>query len=581
MLKSNKKRTILIAIIILILLIIYIALLIKNSKKYEVEQIDKYDYFLLNIGEKYGVIDKKGNTIVEPKYKEIIIPNPVRDVFICINEQEKEILNSNGEKLFEEYEEISEIKIKDLLVELPYEKTILKYKENEKYGIMNYEGKKITDAIYDSIQGFSYKEGELLVNKDGKYGVININGKTLIEPEYDSIESDDYYCEEHTYNSAGYIVCKKTDDGYRYGYINSKWDKLLDTEYNDLYRIIDLTDHNNVYIICAKNGRYGVKVNKKTLIPNKYQIIEFEELTNLFIIEEAGKYGILTKDGDTVLDASYDGIQIQGVNIYALKDNESYEFDINGNQKEYNENYKLITVPIENSNYNIIVKIDDSGTKYGVSDLDGNIIIECEYSYIEYLMDNYFVACDSSYNVGIINSDNEVLLEFKYSLIQKIENTNLVQAMSLEDSIIEVYSRDMKKIYSAKNTRVNVEDKYVKLYSGNNLLYVDYNGSTISNTKLLKNNSLFAKEKNGKWGFVDKNNDIVIDYIYDKVTDFNEYGYAGIKESGKWGVINSVGEIIVEPIYDLDASTTEPYFIGSYYRVSYNIVEYYYTNEVN
>ena len=196
-------------------------------------------------------------------------------------------------------------------------------------------------------------------------------------------------------------------------------------------------------------------------------------------------------------------------------------------------------------------------------------------------MENYFVAYDESDNVGIINSEAEVVLNFEYSSIKKIEKTNLIQAVKLEDSIIDVYSNKMENIYSAKNTRIYVEEKYVNLYSGNNLLYVDYNGSRVSNTKLLKENSLFAKEKNGKWGFVNKNNEIVIDYIYDKVTDFNEYGYAGIKKDGKWGVINSNQEIILEPTYDLDASILEPYFIGGYYRVTYNIVEYYYTNEVN
>lgn len=581
MIDSNKKRTILVVLIILILITIYVTLLIRNSKNYKIEQIENYDYFLLNNDKKYGVIDKKGNIIIEPNYEEIIIPNPTKDVFLCSSSEGKIVLNSKNEQLFGEYEEIFEIKIKDLILELPYEKTVLKYKENDKYGIMNLDGYKITKAIYDSIQGFTYKEGELLVSVDGKYGVININGKTLINAEYDLIESDYYYTTDNEYKDSGYVVCKKTGQGYRYGYINNEWKILHDTKYNELYRIVDVQDSNNVYIICAENGKFGVKKNKDTLINNKYQSIDFDSSTNLFTVEITEKYGLLDINGKTVLDTSYDSIQIQGINVYALKDNESYEFDYRGNPKEYNDNYKLIEEPTSNQLYNIIVKIDDSGTRYGVEDSEGNILIECEYSYIEHLMADYFVVYDLSYKVGILNAKNETVLDFDYSLIQKVGNTNLVQAINLDDSTVEVYSNEMKKIYSAKNTRISVEKKYVKLWSENNLLYVDYNGSTISNTKILKNNSLFADEKNGRWGFVNKNNEIQIDYIYDKVTDFNEYGYAGIKKDGKWGVINSSGDIILEPIYDLDASTTEPYFIGEYYRVNYNILEYYYSNEVN
>ena len=51
------------------------------------------------------------------------------------------------------------------------------------------------------------------------------------------------------------------------------------------------------------------------------------------------------------------------------------------------------------------------------------------------------------------------------------------------------------------------------------------------------------KKSNNKWGFVDKNGNIKIQYTYDMVTELNEYGYAGIKLNGKWGVINSEGKL--------------------------------------
>ena len=54
---------------------------------------------------------------------------------------------------------------------------------------------------------------------------------------------------------------------------------------------------------------------------------------------------------------------------------------------------------------------------------------------------------------------------------------------------------------------------------------------------------------------------------YDFVTRFNEYGFAGIKKDGKWGVVNSNGDIIVEPVYDIDSDS--PKFVGKYYE--YNL----------
>lgn len=72
---------------------------------------------------------------------------------------------------------------------------------------------------------------------------------------------------------------------------------------------------------------------------------------------------------------------------------------------------------------------------------------------------------------------------------------------------------------------------------------------------------------------------VVVQNTYDMVTEFNEYGFAGIKLDGKWGVINSNGEIIQEPIYELESAS--PTFIGKYYRSEEWYGNDYFTDKVN
>ena len=60
------------------------------------------------------------------------------------------------------------------------------------------------------------------------------------------------------------------------------------------------------------------------------------------------------------------------------------------------------------------------------------------------------------------------------------------------------------------------------------------------------------------------------------VTEFNEYGFAGVKKEGKWGVINENGEIVQEPTYELEI--VSPKFIGKYYRADEAYGSNYYTN---
>ena len=67
-------------------------------------------------------------------------------------------------------------------------------------------------------------------------GIINIKGTTLVKSQYDGIEADKYYEENTGYKKDGYITKETTEEGYRYGYINTKGKKILENKYNELYR---------------------------------------------------------------------------------------------------------------------------------------------------------------------------------------------------------------------------------------------------------------------------------------------------------------------------------------------------------
>ena len=67
-----------------------------------------------------------------------------------------------------------------------------------------------------------------------------------------------------------------------------------------------------------------------------------------------------------------------------------------------------------------------------------------------------------------------------------------------------------------------------------------------------------------------------MDYQYDDVTEFNEYGYAGIKKDEKWGVVDKNGNVVVDPIYELNPQD-KPSFIGEYYKIEFGNGEGYYT----
>ena len=108
--------------------------------------------------------------------------------------------------------------------------------------------------------------------------------------------------------------------------------------------------------------------------------------------------------------------------------------------------------------------------------------------------------------------------------------------------------------------------------------YFNPQGEEKSNKEILMQNKIFSDVKDGKWGFVDSNGNVIVDYIYDDVTEQNLYGFAGVKKAGKWGSINKDGQVVIEPTYTLN-NNNEVDFIGEYYKFTYGYKKFNYTKD--
>lgn len=576
---ENNKVKFLIGLILIVVISVGVYLTLKNKNvKYSVEEVSKYNYNQVNKDGKYGVISAKGDILVEAIYDNIKIPNPEKDVFICEKENKVTILNEKEEEILTQYEEVNPISINGIVSNLPYEKRVLKYKEDGKYGLIDYTGKVIVKAIYEEIEGLENKESELIVKKDGKYGVINDRGVKLISEEYDGIVADGYYTEENKYALSGYIISNKTNNGYRYGYLNYKLEKILKTEYNELSRVLEISNGQDIYIIASKNGKFGVTKNNKTLINYDYQDIEYDANNNLFKLQRNLQFGVADINGKSILPVQYKELEFKGVYIQALENGKEDYTYFNSKGNEIKE--PKYTSVLKTSENNYYVTINKEGL-YGIINKDEKELVENKYNYLEHLFDEYFIAAKDDGNLGIINAKDSILVDFKYEVLQKIQDTKVVEAKILKENTSELYGKDMEKIYTINNAYIYKNDNYIEVYSEKDTKYFDLEGKELIPQEIFKDNKLFAKKIDDKWGFVNKQNNIVVEAIYDKVTEFNSYGFAGIKKDGKWGVINNSGEIVIEPTYNIEETNTEPEFLGQYYKIYYGYGESYYTNHIS
>lgn len=569
-----KSKKILLILIIVIALIGIIALItnaiIKINKNYTLEKITDRNYFTLYKNGKVGVINTSGEIIISPDYNYIQIPNPTKDVFICSKNNSILVLNSKGETLFQNYEEVTGIPVTGTIGDIPYEKSVLKYKQGNLYGLINMEGKVITKPIYEKIESVPYKEGEILVQKDGKQGVINSKGAKLVDEKYDSIIGDGYY-NQIDYKEAGYIVGTKTGDKYLFGYLDKNGKQVLNNEFDEIVRLNQI-EGEDVYLITTKAGKKGLIKNGEVVLENVYDQLEYDTTTDLIKLKQNDLYGVTDLSGKTILPIEFKEISYIGIYIAGTKANQVINYDRNG--QEVQNIYKKV-IATGNENYFITV---GQNNLYGIINQNGVETTTNKYTYIEYLIGEYFAAYNEENKIGVIDHYGNIVLGINYNLVQPIKGTNMIQVSDTESGILEIYSANIEQIAVMKNAKLYTYNDYIKIVSDTETKYISLDGKILTNKQALPNNTLFATSKYGLWGFEDKDGNIVVEQVYDMVTEFNKYGFAGIKEGNKWGIIREDGTIIVEPKYEI-SSNVEPEFIGQYYKINYG-GEMYFTDEV-
>ena len=386
---------------------------------------------------KYGVKDQNDEIIVQIQYEKIIIPNEHRDVFFCYNGEQKTILDKNNKTIFEEYDNVDLIKLSNIS-ENVYEKNALIYQKNEKFGLLSITGNIILEAKYDEIYSLGYKENEIIVKENNKYMIYDTNGKNLIKDVFDSIQSDEFYTEEDEYRKSGYIVCKITSDGYRYGYYDYEYNKVLEINYNQISRILDVKNKNNIYLIASLNGQFGVFINNTKVIDTQYQSINYDSELEVFIVERTGKYGAFNENGTEIIKPEFNSLIVQGVFLYAQNDTE---------QKVYNKNGKEVNIPFT------------------------TIIESTETS-------QYYIKIENN-KYGIINDKNELIINCEYDLIQQISGTNAFQGVKNDIDTTTIFNKNLENVLEMVHATTEVSDGKIRIYNDSEEVDFDFDGNKI------------------------------------------------------------------------------------------------------
>lgn len=459
-----SKKISVVVICFIIVISLAISIYIPNRQKMEEIEDTSINYSTIELDGKFGIVEGE-KTIIEPQYDEIIIPNEHRAVFVCKKQNEQKIVDNKNKEIFKEYENVQVIEI----VEGTYEKNVLVYQEDGKYGLLSFSGNTITEAKYEEISTTGFKEGELFVKQDGKFGIIDKNGDYKIKNKYDEIQLDEYYTEENEYKKSGYIVKVTTNEGYRYGYYDNEGVQVLKEEYNQITRLTQIKS-NDIYLIAMKNGQCGVFVNNSKIINTEYQSIDYNTDVEIFIVEKTGKFGAFNINGSKILDTEYNELTINGMYIYCIKGEEQKVFDTEG--KEVQIPFDTIITVTSHPKYFIR---NDAGN-YSIVNSDFQKLITQNYKYIEYAYDTYFIATNEQDKVGLIDINENILIEFNYDLIQIIKGKNIIQAIDFSTNKTDIYDYQFDLALEMTNANVEILEKGIKVYNNEQENILDNNG---------------------------------------------------------------------------------------------------------
>ena len=260
----------------------------------------------------------------------------------------------------------------------------------------------------------------------------------------------------------------------------------------------------NVSIKVSKEGKWGLLTKKAETGLFEEQIpCRYDDLVVLSIehikVKRKNKWGIINYKNKIIVPIRYDSIgEISGDKVCVKKASRMGLCDLTG-----------VEVVEDKNNFADNIIIGRSFEKYGLSDLDNNIILDYEYDKIE-LIGNKCIRADNC----LFKLNGELIC------------SNISHVQLFENGIVACNTNRQVYLFDSSFCRILLE----------------YNISSISD---FIDNIAEVKLVSGKTGRINDKGQVVVDCI----EPLNK-GLSKIKYFGSWGIRKENGEWLCQPIYE-------------------------------
>lgn len=387
---------------------------------------------------------------------------------------------------------------------IPIEYSWIKdFSENKTFGL-NKNGKLCLISLNGSIvktfdkltDAQPYKNGYAIVFEKNKTGLINSLGEEILTPingniHYtDSVNEFDITLEgKHGY----FNVLTKL-------YIKPLFKKILEIQKDSIKVEIEQIGEGLIDF----NGRSFIEGESKIYLPK--WCLGAKKLTDVIYvgISEANKWGLINSKGETLVQPIIENISGVKKNIITI------------------ESRKLITI---NSGWNKSVK---EVVKYGLYNIDSNVLIPAEYDLCPELNTNFYKTTNNNLH-GIVDLNGALILKPEWKNVY-FENGYYIFSKIIKKDYSQIEKFGIADVYGNIIFDANFDE--LKVFK-KGLYKVRYNKSWA----LFKDDGMVSKNFYDEINYVD--NDLI------KVSEKDAEGY--INEEGRKIILTSNGDTIELP----------------------------------
>jgi len=363
-------------------------------------------------------------------------------------------------------------------------------------GVMKSDGSFVFFNEYDSVT--TVREPLLVVWKNGKAGLIDTLHHIVLPCQFNKIAP------------LPHRLWEVTTASRRHFYDSSGKNRTLHVD--------NLQSFSEGYVVASQQQKYGLldSTLQWKILP-AYQAIGNVK-HGLIPVKQQGLYGVINLDNQFVISPVVDSIAIISQNLMIYHDNGGWG-TLQPNGKDYffsRGSYEILpegTIRFQN----------DSG-RYGLLDDKGRKILPAQYDFIYPTSQKGLYQTHRHFKRGFVLIHD---VEREISKDSAFVNVEVLQPLGEKYIPVKINKRYG---FTDHTGRIRIANRY------DSIQYFSNNRAAIK---------LF-----GKWGFVDDQENIIVQPIYDVVTPFTPYQVSLVQDGSKWGLINTEGKILIAIEYD-------------------------------